>query len=109
MSFDRSEKAQESNRGRGRPKGSKNKKKEDNADSSSGQQYENSELKRDEKKPSKGRPKGSKNRKKDFDDDEIFHELNFHNLFKKVFQNRSFEEISKRMNREKSNVKQEHA
>ena len=35
LSFDQSEKAQESNRGRGRPKGSKNKKKDENIDSSS--------------------------------------------------------------------------
>lgn len=64
LSYDQSEKAQESNRGRGRPKGSKNKKKDDNIDSSSDEEYENSEAKRGIKKPSKGRPKGSKNKKK---------------------------------------------
>lgn len=38
-------------------------------DSSSGEEYDNSELRRDEKKPSKGRPRGSKNKKKDIYDD----------------------------------------
>lgn len=84
---------------RGRPKGSKTRKKYSEERSSQEEFFDESNKKYGQEKRGRGRPKGAKNIKKVNPQEDLSNEYNLHQLFSTLFENKSIEEVNTKVNR----------